>query len=136
MKWDQVIKAVNAVVLADPVLVGIYGANIRYAGTGKHLVPCLEVQFIADAEDELWNPCTVQWDMFTMDMQALWDSERRLRRLFHDDMPTTFAGLTMWAQYVEGDALVTAPDRDGFFGRAVRFRFTPLREQYQVGPTL
>jgi hypothetical protein len=134
MKWDQVVKVVSDTVTGDTVLLAIYGAKMRYTGTGAHEHPLLEFQFIADAEDELWNPCTLQFDQWTDTLETLRASERRLRRLFHDDMPTTFGGLTMWAQYVDGDTL-TMPDRDGYYGRALRFRYTPLREQYEVGPT-
>ncbi len=129
MKWDQVIRVATAAVLADPVLAGIYGQNVVYLGTARHAVPLLEVMLIADSETELWAPCTLQWDQWCETMDALRASERRLRLLFHQDLPISLGGVGMWVQYVDGAELVS-PDRDGFFGRAIRFRYTPLRAQY------
>ena len=131
MMWDRVLTALSAVANGDPVLLAIYAGAVRLAGTGKHRTPLLEYSLIGDAEGELWAPHTVQWDQWTSELQPLLDSERRLRRLFHVELPSTFAGLTMWSVYAGGDVLAM-PDRDGYYGRAIRFTCTPLRELYEA----
>lgn len=135
MKWHQVMASIIPDALADTVLAGIYGTTMRYAGSAPLVTPCLEWQVIADGETELWAPCTIQFDQWTTSLDDLAASELALRRLFHLDVPTEFAGLGMWAQYVDGNPLVDAPNRDGYFARAIRFRFTPLRDRYQTSPT-
>ena len=133
MKWDQVVKAQITEIMADPKLATIYGANVRMMGTGTQLVPSLEYMVIGDAETELWNPVTIQWDQWCFTMDDLIASERQLRRIFHQDLPVVMAGLRCWTQYTDG-APLTAPDRNDFHGRAIRFTVTPLREQYDPVP--
>lgn len=131
MMWDQVIIRVAALVQADSVLLGIYGSadHMRMAGTGDLLRPSLEWTFIGDTESELWSPCTFQFDQWCESMSALIASERRLRALFHTSLPIELDGLRMWAEYLDGQVLAT-PDRNDVDGRAVRFRFTPIRSKY------
>lgn len=133
MKWDAVLAAVGATCAADPFLAAIYGSAIRLTGSGAHRVPVLEFMLIADSETELWAPCTVQLDQFTQTLTAQIASERRLRQLFHLETPRDIGGMPMWAQYQDGETLAE-PDRDGYFGRAIRFRLTPLRERYEGSP--
>lgn len=137
MRWDVVLQKVGDAAAGDPLLAGIFGAAIRLAGTSAFTVPALELQLVADSVTELWAPCIVQWDLFTKDRQTatgledLRAAERRLRQLFHLDVPATFGGLGMFSQYEDGTMIAT-PDRDGYYGRAVRFRYTPLRERYDA----
>ena len=85
---------------------------------------------VADGENEQWAPCTLQWNLWTADLASNVAAERALRRLFTADLPVNLGTVyTVSSEYVDGDVLAT-PDRDGYFGRAVRFRHTPLREQY------
>jgi hypothetical protein len=133
MKWHAVLQAIQTDIAADPVLVGIYGAAMRYTGSAPLAIPSLEFMVVADAETELWAPCTIQLDQWCKEMVDLIASEQRLRRMFHRELPTRFGGATglvMWAQYNDG-APLTTPDRNDFFGRAIRFRFTPLRDLYE-----
>lgn len=134
--WDQVIAAAMSAVEANPVLSTLYNAGerrIRLAGTGEHLVPLLEMTLIADDEDELYAPATIQWDQFTESMTNLIASELALRAIFHRDLPALIGNVRMFAGY-QGSETLAQPDRDNYFGRAVRFRLTPLRKQYQPVP--
>lgn len=133
MMWDRVIEACRAVILADAALVAIYADRVRMATpSGTPFVPevpILEYSVIGDVERDQWAPTIIQFDQWAPDIDQAVASERRLRRIFNPELPQEFAGLFMWAQYVDGTILAT-PDRNGFSGRAVRFRFTPLRERH------
>jgi hypothetical protein len=133
MKWLDVMNAAVATVVADPELALIYGEKIRMSAAKEFEVPALNFDLVADAEDEVFATVVLQFDQWCETLVDLAQSELRLRRLFHRDLPTDFGGLTMWAQYVDGEAL-SVPDRDGYFARAIRFRFTPLRDLYQPSP--
>lgn len=133
----MVLAAATAAVRTDAALVGVYGPHMRLAGSGTHQVPLLEWQLIGDSEGELWAPCTVQFDQWCPTMDALRMSERRLRFLFHLEVPGVVQGLGMWSEFQDG-AWLASPDRDQVFGRALRFRMTPLRDRYdalQVPPS-
>ncbi len=134
MMWDQVLMALVEVVSTDQVLRDIYGDKMRLASSGKLEVPHLEWSFIGDTETELFTPCVFQFDQWHEDPAKVVLSERRLRVLFHTQLPAEFGGLVMWCEYVDGEVLAM-PNRDGFSGRAVRFRFTPLRSVYAL-PTI
>ena len=131
MMWDQVLLRIVAVVRTDTLLAEIYGENMRLASPGQLLIPALEWTVAADSETELWAPCTIQFDQWTRTLAELVRSERRLRALFHTELPAEFDGLIMSCQYLDG-TLLAAPDRDDFNGRALRFRFTPLRSRYAL----
>lgn len=132
MQWDNILERVAATLQADPVLVGLYGDAMRMMGSGQHHVPMLEWMLVGDAEGELWAPVIVQIDQWLPDDDGIRESERRLRQLFHREGTFDFDGLTCFAGYVDGSVLAS-PDRDGYFGRAARFRITPLRERYTAG---
>lgn len=134
MKWHEVMRVVIDAALADTGLAAIYGTNMRVAGEGTIVGTVLEYALIADGETELEAPCTIQFDQWCLTMSELARSEQRLRRLFHRELPTPFDGLGMWAQYQDGASLAS-PNRDGYFARAIRFRFTPLRDRYEPAPT-
>lgn len=134
MMWDHVLRRIHAVVQADAFLHSIYGDTMRVAGTSEHIVPALEWSLISDAENELWAPCLIQFDQWHTDLATVANSERRLRSLFHQETPVMYGDILMWAQYEDGSVLAS-PDRHGFSGRAVRFRFTPLRERYSKPST-
>lgn len=134
MNWDRVIEACSTVILADPILSSIYGTRVRMATPSAEVfdppAPLLEYSVIGDAErGDQWAPTIIQFDQWAREVEVAIASERRLRRLFNPELPATYAGLFMFAQYVDGTILAT-PDRNGFVGRAVRFRFTPLRDRY------
>lgn len=129
MMWPEVFERAVALVRSDAALVGIYGANVRMAGSGVQQVPGLEYTLIGDTETELWAPMTVQFDQWVKTPTELQQSERRLRALFNRQLPITLNGVQMWAQYEDG-AVLAMPERSGFYGRASRFRLTPLRQQY------
>lgn len=133
MMWDRVIEALRTVILADPILSAIYGESVRMASASATPfvpnAPVLEYLLIADSVTELWAPVIIQFDQWNPSAEGVVDSERRLRRIFDDVLPREYAGLRMWVQY-EGGEVTAMPDRNGFSGRAIRFRFTPLRERY------
>jgi len=134
VRWDAVGAAASSTVVLDPVLAGLFGDAIRMAGSGDHVVPLLEWSLIGDTETELWAPCTVQWDIWHREFASLRQAERRLRLLFHAELPVTIAGVGMWSQYVDGSVLAS-PARDNYFGRALRFQMTPLRHLYDRSGT-
>lgn len=133
MMWDRVIKVAVAAILSDDTLVEIYGTNVRMAGAGKRIQPVLEHSLITDGQGEQWAPCVLQFDQFCDTADQLRASNRALMRLFHRDVPGQLGGMTMWFEYVDGNIL-EVPDRDNTYARGVRFRFTPLREQYAPAP--
>lgn len=129
MMWDHVLRRVKTLLEEDTVLAGLYGDAMRMTGTGAHAVPMLEWMLIGDSEGELWAPMVIQFDQWMTSMEKVTQSERRLRGLFHQDLPTVIGEIQMWVQYVDGENLAS-PNRDGYSGRAVRFRLTPLRERF------
>ena len=134
MRWDDVARAGRTAAAADPVLYGIYGASIRMGATAQDfMIPGLEYQIIADTAGELWEPIIVQWDQWVADFDDLVASERALRKLFDHDLPVEIEGVYMWSVFTDGASLVDAPVRAGFYGRAVRFRLSPIREDLRPG---
>lgn len=132
MMWDRVIEAIRATLLADARIVELFDDRIRMTGTGAAPSPkasMLEYMLIADTERETDAPCVIQFDVWAPKMDETAAGERRLRQLFNRQLPEDFGAGQMWAQYLDGSVLAS-PDRDGFSGRGVRFRFTPLRERY------
>lgn len=129
MRWDDVLQVVGAAAAADLVLGSLYGGAIRQAGSEAYVTPSLDYTLIGDSEEELWAPHIVQFDQWCPTQAQLILSERALRRLFHRDIPVTYGGVGMWANIEEGMPL-SAPDRDGVHARALRFKFSPLRERY------
>ena len=134
MKWRDVMAAVITTTANDAGIAAIYGSEIRLGGSPDFTAPALRYHLIADAETELFSVVVLQFDQWCRTAAELAASELRLRRLFHRDLPEEFSGLGMWAQYVDGEPLAV-PDRDGYFARAIRFRFTPLRDLYESSPT-
>jgi hypothetical protein len=129
MRWPELLREIAAVAAADTDLISVYGTKIRQAGSVDHAVPSLEFMLIADTEEQQWNPHTIQWDQWCATQAELIVSERALQRLFNQDVPVVFGDIMMWAYFLEGAELAT-PDRDGFHGRALRFRYAPIRERY------
>lgn len=129
MHWDAIERAVNATCKADAALLAIFASAMRLSGSGDHAVPMLEWLVIADAQEEQWAPCTVQFDLWHFDRATLVAAERRIRRLFVPELQFQMAGVTCLSEYLDGETLAS-PDRDGYFGRAIRIRFTPLRDRY------
>jgi hypothetical protein len=133
MMWDNVIEVIRTTILDDGILAAIYGDRVRMAtpsGTPfDPKVPILEYLLVGDTENELWAPTIIQFDQWAPTIDDVVASERRLRRLFHVTLPRKFGPVYMWGEYAGGEVLAT-PDRNGFDGRAIRFRFTPLRERY------
>jgi hypothetical protein len=133
MRWDNVAKATAAAAAADPTLAGIFGPTIRMSASAQtHVVPSLEYHLIADSASELWEPAVFQWDIWTDTMVELVTAERALRKLFDLRLPDLIEGVYMFAEFTEGFELVS-PDLAGYFGRAVRFRFSPIREDLRCG---
>lgn len=133
MRWDDIVVAIPSVAAADPVLASIYGEQIRAAGTAAWQVPSLEYQLIIDTlQPEIWVPHLVQWDQWVQTHAQLVASERALRNLFDQNFPVWLGGVYMWTVFTEGADLVDNPDRWNFRGRTIRFRYTPIMEEYVV----
>lgn len=132
MMWDRVIVSILATLEADDTITEIFAERIRMTGSGETPSPkasLLEYMLIADSERETDAPCVIQFDVWAPKMDVTARAERRIRQLFNRQLPTDFGDGPMWAQYLDGTVLAS-PDRDGFSGRGIRFRFTPLRERY------
>lgn len=129
MMWEELLSRLLDIIQHDEVMAALYGGSIRAAGPSEITVPLLEWTLISDTEQELWNPIIFQFDQWLPTADEARHSELRLRQLFHRDMPITFDQVQFFSQYVDGDVLAN-PNRDDFAGRALRFRFTPLRRQY------
>lgn len=132
MMWDRVIARLREVLLADAKIDELFGDRIRMTGSGSAPSPAaslLEYMLIADTERETDAPCVIQFDVWAPTMEQTTAGERRLRQLFNRELPVDYGEGPMWAQYVDG-SMLASPNRDGFSGRGVRFRFTPLRERY------
>jgi len=139
MRWHDVLWIIGREVKADGDLAAIYGDAMRMAAKAQNLlVPSLEWFVVSDTGSELWEPCTVQIDQWVNDLESLVLSEAALRALFDQALPVTFTDpsggrdLVTWCVFSDG-AELTSPDRSGFYGRAARFRFTPLRDCLRGG---
>lgn len=132
MMWDQVMLRVIEMINADPVLAEIYHGTLQQAGTAAQAVPSIEWILITDIEDELWAPCVIQFDLWNRVAADCRRGEFRLRSMFHSNLQLIIGGdLQIWSQYTDGSMLAT-PDRSNIIGRALRFKFTPLRRQYAL----
>lgn len=132
MRWADVLTSLEQFLPHVAELAAIYGPeNIRLSGEVEYVKPnLLELTLISDTlADEVWNPCIVQFDQFCDSMNDLRASESILRKLLHHDFPVDLFGVYMWSEVMEGVELAS-PASDGYFGRGVRFRFTPLRSEY------
>lgn len=132
MMWDRVIVRLLEQLESDPTIVELFGDRIRMTGSGEAPSPTnsvLELMLIADSEREIDAPCVIQFDVWAPRMEITAAGERRLRQLFNQSLPVDYGEGPMWAQYLDG-TMLASPNRDGFSGRAARFRFTPLRERY------
>lgn len=133
MRWHDVLWIIGIETQADPTLLEIYGADMRMSGTQEHKVPSLEWMVVSDSGSELWEPCTIQFSQWTRDLESLVLSEAALRAIFDQALPVTFTDpsggrdLVTWCEFTDGASL-TAPDRTNYVGRALRIRFTPLRD--------
>lgn len=138
MRWHDVFWIIGQEVRDDMDLSGIFGNAMRVQGTHEHIVPSLEWGLISDAGTELWEPCTIQFDLWTNTLEDLVLAEASLRALFDHNLPVTFEDksgardLVTWCEFQDG-AELTSPDRSGYYGRAVRFQFTPLRDCLRRG---
>lgn len=135
MRWDAVAIAIGQAAANDATLLEIYGAaNIRQkAAAQDHLTPGLGFWLVTDAGTELWEPQIWQWDQWCDTWEDLVASERALRKLFDHDLEVTIQGVYMFSVFTEGAELTDDPDRAGFYGRAVRFRYSPIREDLRCG---
>lgn len=132
MRWDAIFQAIMTRAAGDALLAGVFGTDIGMAGTQEFKVPNLTYMLVSSGESELWAPHTIQFDQWTNTMADLAISERSLHRLFSHDTPQLIEGIYMWAVFEQSVSL-TGPAREGFFGQASRFIFTPIREKLLSG---
>jgi hypothetical protein len=131
MMWDHVMEHVKTLITVDVTLTAIFQGKFRKAGVGEMSIPAIEWSLLGDTESELWAPMLVQFDCWTTKADDTRRAERRLRSLFHRPTSIRFDTYTMFSEYADGADLAT-PSRSNYTGRAVRFRFTPLRQQYAL----
>lgn len=131
MMWDHVMEHMRLVLLADPVLDEIFHGNYRKAGPSDLLNPVLEWTLLGDTETEVWAPMLVQFDMWTAKASDTRRAERRMRGMLHQGTSVLFDSYTMLSEYADGLDLAT-PNRSNFTGRGIRFRFSPLRQQFAL----
>lgn len=129
MMWDHVMETVKDLITAHPVLSTMFGENFRRSGPTDQLVPVIEWTLLGDTESELWAPMLVQFDCWTDTAEDVRRAERLLRGMFHQQTSIIFDTYTMLTEYADG-ADLAVPNRAGYAGRGVRFRMTPLRQQY------
>lgn len=130
MMWDRIMELVVAEIAADTVLSAIFGDHIRQApSSGDMVIPGIEWTLIGDTENELWAPMIIQFDLWLSSAESMRQAERRLRQLYHRDVPRAIGDFQMWTTYSDG-TILAVPDRANYSGRALRFQMTPLREQY------
>lgn len=129
MIWDEVMERVKTVIITDALLSEIFGDGYRKAGVSDLKVPVIEWNLLGDTENELWEPMLVQFDVWTNKAEDNRKAERRLRSLFHRPTQIRLDGIMLMSEFNDASDLAT-PSRSGYTGRGVRFRFTPLRQQY------
>ena len=129
--WDEVMERVRVLILADTALSAVIGQAYRKAGSGDLQIPGMEWNLLSDVLTELWAPMLVQFDIWTTTAANNRRAERRLRSLLHRPLPLQLDDVLMFTVFVDGNDLAT-PNRANFVGRGVRFRFTPLRQQYAL----
>ena len=130
MRWDAVARATSQKVAEHPVIQGIYGNVVRMASpAARHEVPALEYRIISDSEMEQWVPIIFQWDQWTNTYAELAASERVLYEMFHQEAEVFFGDVMVLTRWLDGMELAD-PDRQGYFGRAVRFRVVAIADRY------
>jgi hypothetical protein len=125
-----VTRAIGQEAQASATLTLIYGQRIRQRGTRDHEVPSLDYWLVVDTEEEQDAPCIVQFDQYVESYEQLVLSEVELRRLFNHEVQVWIREVFGWVEFESGADLVESPNRAGFYGRAVRFRFAPLRRMF------
>ena len=128
MRWHDVVPALLDTVEADPVLTGIFGTAVYKSGDRDLRVPSMEWTLISDVEEENFNPLRIQWDIFVRRDVDLVNAERRMRGLFHRDLPVEIGGIQMWSQYAARSSIPGL--QDGIRGSSTDFTFTPVRSRY------
>ena len=129
MMWDKVMERVRTMILTDATLILLVGDAFRKAGPNDLVVPLIEWTLLGDTENELWAPMLVQFDCWAKTADDARKIERRLRVMFHQPVMMTLGDIKIFSEYSDGADLAT-PNRANFTGRAIRFRFSPLRQQY------
>lgn len=132
MNWDLVIKGLLDELAAQPTLSAIFGEDIFLGGEQEHVVPSIQAHNLADTETELWAPVTVQFDFFHAELSKVITAENFVRVRYRAPLPIPIGNLTCFVQF-EGGADLETPTRDRYFGRAIRFTFTPLKAAYTGG---
>jgi hypothetical protein len=132
MRWDAVIQAVAARAAGDPILASIYGTTIRKMGVHTFAVPSLEYMLVSRGVTELWEPHIIQFSQWAHSLSDVATSDRRLGQLFDHENMQVIEGVTMWSSFEDGGDLV-GPAREGVYGTAARYRFTPVRERLLSG---
>lgn len=129
MMWDQVMERVLAMLQANETLAGLFDDHFQMAGSSQLKIPSVEYTILSDVNVEIWSPMLVQIDVWTKKAEDSRNAERIIRSLLDQRTSVQWDGVTVIASYTDG-AFLSTPDRAGFIGRGLRFRFSALRQQY------
>lgn len=138
MRWDAVLKATGDQLASNTELFGIFGQNIRVAGDNELFLPGINIRVISDTIEEQWDREIFQYDIWTEEWDHLLIGERLTRKELDHESPLSIQGVYMWSQWEGGAELGQAqstvgPESRNFYGRALRFRHTPITEALRRG---
>lgn len=129
MMWDQVMERVLALLQANEHLTAIFADKFQMAGSSQLKIPSVEYTILSDANSEIWVPMLVQFDLWTTKAGDNRVAERIVRSILDQRTSVQWDGVTVIASYTDG-AFLSTPDRAGFIGRGLRFRFSALKQQH------
>lgn len=130
MMWDDVMTRVLALLDTNATLHDLFGGKMRMVSEGSKLeVPSLEYTILTDTNAELFEPMLVQIDLWTLRADQNRLAERIVRNLLDQRTSVRWTDVVALSEFTDG-AFLSTPDRAGFIGRGLRFRFTPLKQQY------
>lgn len=129
LTWQAMVEAMEA----DSGITSVMGTppstRIYMLGERQFEVPSITGLLVVETEDERWNPCEFQLDIYTRTVADMAAVEYRVRRLFHHDVRTTVGDMRMFAEFLAGRSSF-GPATDQYFRRSLDFRMTPIRDRY------
>jgi hypothetical protein len=131
--WDAVVAEWLALLRECPDLMAILGTDGQFrvypsqAAPRPIEIPSVEYTLISDVEPSLFNPITMQVDIFARATSA-YTIERLLRSLTHRDTSRVLGGMRLWMRYLDSRTH-GYPDK-GVLHRSLDFHLEPLRALY------
>ena len=132
MRWDELLPAWVARLLADPELVDLLegeGAIYPAQAARPVRIPSVEYLTVLDRESELFNPVGLQVDVFARGLDLEARIERRIRMLSHHDTRQDLDGERVWLRYLDSRT-VDFPSDPGVVHRILDFELEAIRERY------